>query len=88
MVTDLLLVKLVHKHLNNDIEFINGLESVHPPKCMDKSKHLLLLLTPRIPLIRFAELVHVLRGMGEHIQGSDETCHVLLGTAAAQGWWL
>ena len=39
MVTDLLLVKLVHKHLNNDIEIINGLESVHPQKCMDKSKH-------------------------------------------------
>ena len=39
MVTDLLLVKLVHTHLNNDIEIINGLESVHPQKCMDKSKH-------------------------------------------------
>ena len=38
MVTDLLLVKLVHTHLNNDIEIINGLESVHPQKCMDKSR--------------------------------------------------
>ena len=75
MVTDLLLVKLVHKHLNNDIEIINGLESVHPQKCMDKSKHNCSFWHLGSPSYGLQSLfIYVLRGMGEHIITPAEAC--------------